>query len=214
MKRVPGDTTLNTNTVRSKKAMFRKLMLLNRLNAKKDPDLEDNIPLQKIDEDRTEVSANAEDDCQETDYQEDNCQEDNDQEVFDENISIEASEPVKDEEPEVEGVSQEISTDQIEEVVHEEAQDGSANVQDQGQMNQEEESVKNDVVLENKINDIPEKGKEEIKAPEVKLNESNPKENEQRDKEEVAESKGLWFNPELRKQIHVTAKGWELRGPA
>ena len=182
-------------------------MLLNRLNAKKDPDVEDNTPLQKIDEDKTEVSANAEDDCQEEDYQEAG-------EVFDEDISNEASEPVRDEEL-AEAVSQETSTDNKEDAVQDKVQDCSAIVQDQGQKKQEDESVKKDVVSENKINETLEKEKEGIKAPEVKLNESKPKENEKlSDKEEVAESKGLWFNPELRKQIHVTAKGWELRGPA
>ena len=186
--------------------MFRKLMLLNRLNAKKDPDLKDNIPMQKIDEDKTEVSANAEDICQETDCQEAGV---------DEDISTEASQPVKDEEPEVEDVSQEIITDKIEEVVQDKVQDGSANVQDQGQIKQEDELVKKDMVSENKIKEIPKKDKEEIKAQDIKLNESKPKVDEKlSDKEEVAESKGLWFNPELRKQIQVTAKGWELRGAA
>lgn len=180
-------------------------MLLNRLNAKKVPDLEDNITLQKIDEDKTEISGNAQDDCQEEDYQEAG-------EVFDEDISNEAGEPVKEVKEPAEDVSQEISTDKIEEV-KDKVQDCSAIVQDQGQKKQEDESVKKDVVSANKINDIPEKGKEETKAPEVKLNESKPRENE-KDKEEIAESKGLWFNPELRKKIHVTAKGWELRGAA
>ena len=29
---------------------------------------------------------------------------------------------------------------------------------------------------------------------------------------EAISNAGLWFNTELRKQIHITPKGWELRG--
>ena len=210
IKKVSGDITLNRNTDKTNKAMFRKLMLLNRLNAKKDLDCEDNIPLQKIDEDMTDASADTDDVVEDKTEASDNAEvidEDNTEasanaEVIDEDKtanSNESSEIVK--EPEIKDLSEDITANKIVE-----------NVQDQGQTNQEDEVSINDKESEKKRKEIPETETGELKAQDAKL---TSKENESlSEKEGVAESKGLWFNPELRKKIHVTAKGWELRGAA
>ena len=219
IKTVSGNITLNKNTVKTNKAMFRKLMLLNRLNAKKDLDCEDNIPLQKIDEDMTDASADTDDVVEDKTEASDNAEvidEDNteasaNEEVIDEDKtanSIESSEPVKNDEPEVKDVSEDVTANKIVEVVME-------NVQDQGRTNQVDECNVEDDESEKKREEISKTETGEKKAQDAKLNESTPKENERLlEKEDVAESKGLWFNPELRKKIHVTAKGWELRGAA
>ena len=219
IKKVSGDITLNRNTDKTNKAMFRKLMLLNRLNAKKDLDCEDNIPLQKIDEDMTDASADTDDVVEDKTEASDNAEvidEDNteasaNEEVIDEDKtanSIESSEPVKNDEPEVKDVSEDVTANKIVEVVME-------NVQDQGRTNQVDECNVEDDESEKKREEISKTETGEKKAQDAKLNESTPKENERLlEKEDVAESKGLWFNPELRKKIHVTAKGWELRGAA
>ena len=229
IKKVSGDITLNRNTDKTNKAMFRKLMLLNRLNAKKDLDCEDNIPLQKIDEDMTDASANTDDVVEDKTEASDNAEviednieasvneevidEDNteasaDAEVIDEDNtdnSNESSEPVKNDEPEVKDMPEDIAANKIVVNVME-------NVQDQGRSNQEDEVSIKDKESEKKRKEIPETETGELKAQDAKL---TSKENESlSEKEGVAESKGLWFNPELRKKIHVTAKGWELRGAA
>ena len=246
IKKVTSDITLNKSTAKTNKAMFRKLMLLNRLNAKKDLDHEDNIPLQKIDEDMTDASANTDDSVEDKTeasaiaevIDEDNTEASANAEVIDEDKteasansedslqktkceasgaragagtdedhSNESSQPVKNDEPEVTDMSEDITANKIVKVVMEKAQD-------QGQTNQKNEINIKDKESEKKRK-IPETETGEKRAQESKLNESTSKENEELlEKEEVAESKGLWFNPELRKKIHVTAKGWELRGAA
>ena len=230
IKKVTSDITLNKSTAKTNKAMFRKLMLLNRLNAKKDLDHEDNIPLQKIDEDMTDASANTDDSVEDKTeasaiaevIDEDKTEasansEDSLQKTkasgaragagTDEDNSNESSQPVKNDEPEVTDMSEDITANKIVKVVME-------NAQDQGQTNQKNEINIKDKESEKKRK-IPETETGEKRAQESKLNESTSKENEELlEKEEVAESKGLWFNPELRKKIHVTAKGWELRGAA
>ena len=110
--------------------MFRKLMLLNRL--KKELDLEDDvaIPLPKIDEHKTEASANAEDNLQETDCQEVGGGEE------------ETEEPVEEKEPKVEDMSKDIKTaDKIEEGVQNE-------VQVEEKKTEVEEEMKEEVVQE------------------------------------------------------------------
>ena len=194
LKSVSSNTTQN-------KSMFRKLMLLNRKK-----ELEDDVafPLPKIDEQKTEASANAEDSWQETD-----CQE----------VGGGDEEPVEDKEPKDEDMSKDITADKIEEDVQEEEK--KTEVVEKEEMREEavqeivHELSKKDKSDETEAVTISEQEKQEIKANDVKSNEPQSKANEkQPGNEEVSESKGLWFNPELRKKIQVTAKGWELRGAA
>ena len=206
------------NKATKNKAMFRKLMLLNRLNANKELDIEDDVavPLPKIDEHKTEASANAEGSLQETDCKEAGG---GDEEI---------EEPVEEKEPELDDMSEDNTTvDKTEEVVQDNVQVEEKKPEVEEEMKEEvvqksvQESSSKDkldekeTVTKDRITEISEQEKQEVKANDVKLNEPQSKANEkQPSNEEVAESKGLWFNPELRKKIQVTAKGWELRGAA
>ena len=78
--------------------------------------------------------------------------------------------------------------------------------------------VKENVPMESSVpvkNTIsPEESKSPITAKEEtvdKINSSSEKNETDKPKETSKSSLGLWFNTELRKQIQLTPKGWELR---
>ena len=152
------------------KTMFRNLMLL---NAKNQHDNEDNneVPMEKIDEEKTEVNEDNGD-----------------------------PEQVKNEPAVVE------TTDHIEEV----GQDKMQEVTENGQEDKSKDKIK---ISQNEDREIPQSKDEETKPKDEIKKEPPPKANNDSEiKQEVGA--GLWFNPELRKKIQVTAKGWELRGAA
>ena len=78
--------------------------------------------------------------------------------------------------------------------------------------------VKENVPMESSVpvkNTIsPEESKSPITAKQEtvdKINSSSEKNETDKQKETSKSSLGLWFNTELRKQIQLTPKGWELR---
>ena len=74
--------------------------------------------------------------------------------------------------------------------------------------------------VETEAEKVPEYSKDEKDNNKEKENKSIPadvitKKDIKAAVEEIKEAisnAGLWFNTELRKQIHITPKGWELRG--
>ena len=72
--------------------------------------------------------------------------------------------------------------------------------------------IESSVPVKNTIS--PEESKSPITAKEEtvdKINSSSEKNETDKPKETSKSSLGLWFNTELRKQIQLTPKGWELR---
>ena len=98
------------------------------------------------------------------------------------------------------------NTDHIEEV----GQDKMQEVTENGQEDKSKDKIK---ISQNEDREIPQSKDKETKPKDEIKKEPPPKANNDSEiKQEVGA--GLWFNPELRKKIQVTAKGWELRGAA
>ena len=97
--------------------------------------------------------------------------------------------------------------------VHETIQDDEQEIESEVVHVEEDKSMNQKDDLEKEVNQEVVRVTETEKEIETKIvydNDTNSSQSEKKDKGLMSTSS--WFNKELRKLIHITPKGWELRG--